>query len=128
MLLTDWPIRTAVQAWEIVEEYARRWGSEEGHRAFKSVCKVELRELKTARHLERVLAFDLILAWRILALLKLGRVLPQVLASLIYTPEEIEVLTLSQKKPPRWRSLTRFTLEFATSKSSIAIASPQSSW
>jgi hypothetical protein len=98
MLLTDWPILTAAQAWEKVEWYARRWGIEEWHRTLKSVCKVEQREFKTARHLERVLAFDLILAWRVLALLKLGRVLPQVPASLIYTPEEIEVLTLSQKK------------------------------
>lgn len=98
MLLTDLPILTAAQAWEKVEWYARRWGIEEWHRTLKSVCKVEQREFKTARHLERVLAFDLISAWRILALLKLGRVLPQVPAALIYTPEEIELLTHSQKK------------------------------
>jgi hypothetical protein len=98
MLLTDLPIPTAAQAWEKAEWYARRWGIEEWHRTLKSVCKVEQREFKTARHLERVLAFDLIMAWRILALLKLGRVLPQAPASLIYTPEEIELLTRSQKK------------------------------
>jgi len=98
MLLTDLPILSAAQAWEKVAWYARRWGIEEWPRTLKSVCNVEQREFKTADHLERVLAFDLILAWRILALLKLGRVLPQVPASLIYTPEEIEVLTLSQKK------------------------------
>jgi hypothetical protein len=98
MLLTDLPVLSAAQAWEKIEWYARRWGIEEWHRTLKSVCNVEQREFKTAGHLERVLAFDLILAWRILALLKLGRVLPQVPASLIYTPEEIEVLTLSQKK------------------------------
>ena len=57
-----------------------------------------------AAHLERVLAFDLILAWRVLALIKLGRVLPQVPASLIYTPEEREVLTHDQKKLPRGRA------------------------
>jgi len=98
MLLTDFAILTAAQAWEKVEWYARRWGIEEWHRTLKTVCRVEQREFKTAAHLERVLAFDLILAWRILALIKLGRVLPQVPASLIYTPEEIEVLTLTQKK------------------------------
>jgi hypothetical protein len=98
-LLTDGPLLTAAQAGEKVEWYARRWGIEEWHRTLKkSVGKVEQREFKTARHLERVLAFDLIMAWRILALLKWGRVLPQVPASLIYTPEEIELLTRSQKK------------------------------
>jgi hypothetical protein len=48
--------------------------------------------------LQRVLTFDLIMAWRILALIKVGRALPNTPALLIYTPEEIEVLTLSQKK------------------------------
>lgn len=111
MLLTDWPSFTTAQAWEKVEWYARRWGIEEWHRTLKSVCKVEQREFKTASHLERVLAFDLILAWRILALLKLGRVLPQIPASLIYTPEEIEVLRLSQKKTSE--AVTELTLQEA---------------
>ena len=104
MLLTDLPIPSAAQAWEIAAGYARRWGIEEWHRTLKSVCRVEQREFKTAAHLERVLAFDLILAWRILALIKLGRVLPQAPASLIYTPEEIEVLTHAQKKLSRGRA------------------------
>ena len=104
MLLTDLPVSNAAEAWEKAAWYARRWGIEEWHRTLKSVCQVEQREFKTARHLERVLAFDLILAWRILALLKLGRVLPQAPASLIYTPEEIEVLTHGQKKLPRRRT------------------------
>jgi len=100
MLLTDLPIPAAAPAWEIVAWYARRWGIEEWHRTLKSVCQVEQREFKTAAHLERVLAFDLILAWRVLALIKLGRVLPQAPASLIYTPEEIAVLTHAQKNSP----------------------------
>jgi len=100
MLLTDLPLRDAAEAWEKVAWYARRWGIEEWHRTLKSVCQVEQREFKTAHHLQRALAFDLILAWRILALIKLGRVLPQAPASLIYTPEEIAVLTHGQKKLP----------------------------
>ncbi len=103
MLLTDLPLRDAAEAWEKAAWYARRWGIEEWHRALKSICRVEQREFKTAAHLQRVLAFDLILAWRILALIKLGRVLPQAPASLIYTPEEIAVLTHDQKKTPAER-------------------------
>ena len=103
MLLTDDPVPDATQAWERVDWYARRWGIEEWHRTLKSVCQVEQREFKTAAHLERALAFDLITAWRILALIKLGRVVPQAPASLIYTPEEIEVLTRGQKKTPMWQ-------------------------
>jgi hypothetical protein len=105
MLLTDLPISTVAEAWEKVEWYCRRWGIEEWHRVLKSICKVEQREFKTAAHLQRVLAFDLIMAWRILALVKLGRALPNVPASLLYTQEELEVLGCAVKKklrnPPR---------------------------
>ena len=98
MLLTDLLVTTAAEAWEKVEWYCRRWGIEEWHRTLKSICNVEQREFGTASNLQRVLTFDLIMAWRILALIKVGRALPNIPASLIYTPEEIEVLTLSQKK------------------------------
>ena len=113
MLLTDLPITEAGQAWEKAEWYCRRWGIEEWHRTLKSICRVEQRELKTAEHLQRVLAFDLIMAWRILALIKLGRVLPSAPASLIYTPEELEILTraVPQKKTPKPTS--RLTLQEA---------------
>jgi len=47
-------------------------GIEEWHRALKNGCGVEQREFKKAEHLQRVLAFDLIIAWRVLACVKLG--------------------------------------------------------
>lgn len=105
MLLTDLPIRTAEEAWEKVQWYCRRWGIEEWHRALKSGCGVEQREFKTAEHLQRVLAFDLIVAWRVLACVKLGRVMPQLPATVLYLPEELEVLQAAVKKlQPKRRS------------------------
>ncbi len=78
--------------------YCRRWGIEEWHRALKNGCGVEQREFKTAEHLQRVLAFDLIVAWRVLASVKLGRALPQLPASVLYSPPELEVLQAAVKK------------------------------
>ena len=98
MLLSDLPATTAEQAWEKVQWYCRRWGIEEWHRALKSGCGVEQREFKTAEHLQRVLAFDLIVAWRILACVKLGRALPQLPATVLYSQEELEVLQAALKK------------------------------
>lgn len=98
MLLTDMPINNSEQAWEKVEWYRLRWGIEEWHRVLKSGCGVERREFKTAEHLKSVLAFDLILAWRILGLIKLGRAVPNLPAELLYTPEELEVLCAATKK------------------------------
>lgn len=98
MLLTNLPITNAEEAWEKVQWYCRRWGIEEWHRALKNGCGVEQREFKTAEHLQRVLAFDLIVAWRVLACVKLGRALPQLPASVLYSSDELEVLLAALKK------------------------------
>lgn len=103
MLLTDLPVRTAAEAWEKVQWYCRRWGIEEWHRALKTGCGAEQREFKTAEHLQRVLAFDLIVAWRVLACVKLGRALPQLAARVLYTEDELEVLWRAVKKNARAR-------------------------
>ncbi len=105
MLLTDLPLTTAEQAWEKVQWYCRRWGIEEWHRALKNGCGVEQREFKTAEHLQRVLAFDLIVAWRVLACVKLGRALPQLSATVLYSPEELEVLQAAVKKTSAHKGL-----------------------
>jgi hypothetical protein len=101
MLLTDLPVTTWEQAWEKVQWYCRRWGIEEWHRALKNGCGVEQREFKKAEHLQRVLAFDLIIAWRVLACVKLGRALPQLPASVLYSPDELQVLWGTLKKRER---------------------------
>ncbi len=101
MLLTDLPVRTATEAWEKVAWYRVRWGIEEWHRTLKTGCNAQGREFKTAEHLQRVLAFDLIVAWRILACLKLGRTLPQLPARVIYTEDELAVLWAALKKKDR---------------------------
>jgi hypothetical protein len=102
MLLTDLPVDSAEAAWEKVQWYCKRWGIEEWHRALKTGCGAEQREFKTAEHLKRVLAFDLMVAWRVLACVKLGRALPQLPATVLYTPQELEVLLAAVKKkdPP----------------------------
>ena len=98
MLLTDLPITHAAQAWEKIQWYSKRWGIEEWHRALKNGCQVEQREFGTAEHLKRVLAFDLMVAWRVLACVKLGRILPQLPATILYSVEELEVLLAAVKK------------------------------
>ena len=98
MLLTDLVIDGVARAWDVVAWYGRRWGIEEWHRALKSGCGAEQREFKTAEHLRRVLAFDLIVAWRVLAAVKLGRALPQLPARVLYSEEELTVLWQCFKK------------------------------
>ena len=75
-LLTTLPVTDAQAAVERVAWYAQRWQIEVIHKILKSGCQVEQRQLQTAPRLERVLSVDLVVAWRILALCKTARELP----------------------------------------------------
>ena len=75
-LLTTLPVTSAREAIERVGWYAQRWQIEVIHKVLKSGCKVEQRQLETALRLERALSIDLVVAWRILALCKAARELP----------------------------------------------------
>jgi hypothetical protein len=55
-----------------------RWGIEGFHRTLKSGCRIEQRQLGAADRIEACLAIDLVVAWRIFHLAKLGREIPDV--------------------------------------------------
>jgi hypothetical protein len=55
-----------------------RWGIEVFHRTLKSGCRIEQRQLGAADRIEACLAIDLVVAWRIFHLAKLGREIPDV--------------------------------------------------
>jgi hypothetical protein len=76
-LLTTLPVTCAEEAIEKVTWYAQRWQIEVLHKVLKSGCQVEQRQLETAQRLERALSVDLVVAWRILALCKAARELPE---------------------------------------------------
>lgn len=120
MLLSDLPIGSLEEAWERVQYYCRRWTIEEWHRVLKSGCGIEQREFKTAEHLQRVLAFDLIVAWRVLACVKLGRSLPQLPASVLYSPEELEVLWAAFHKKKKFSREAARALRLAEANDLVA--------
>jgi hypothetical protein len=76
-LLSTLPVTCAEEALQRVSWYAQRWQIEVMHKILKSGCQAEQRQLQTARRLERVLSLDLIVAWRLLALCKAARELPE---------------------------------------------------
>jgi hypothetical protein len=77
ILLTTVPVTCLEQAIEKLMWYARRWGIEVLHRTLKSGCRIEQRQLGQADRIEACLAIDLVVAWRIYYLNKLGREVPQ---------------------------------------------------
>lgn len=75
-LLSTVPVHTLAQAIERIQWYVRRWTIEEFHRVLKSGCQVEARQLTTRARLQRALAIDMVVAWRIMELNKAARLQP----------------------------------------------------
>ena len=88
MLLTTLRVEHFDQACEKLDWYARRWGIEVFHRTLKSGCQIETRQLGCADRIEACLAIDMVVAWRIFHLTKLGRETPDVPCTVYF--EEIE--------------------------------------
>ena len=77
MLLTTVAVKRFEDAVERLQWYCCRWGIEIYHRTLKTGCRIEERRLGDAHRIESCLAIDMVVAWRILYLTKLGRDVPE---------------------------------------------------
>ena len=100
MLLTTLPVDAFEQAVEKLQWYAKRWTIEVMHRILKSGCRVEERQLARADSLEACLAIDLVVAWRIHYLNKVGRETPDVPCSVFFEDDEWKALMVYTTKNP----------------------------
>jgi transcriptional regulator len=91
-LITTVEVKSDKMALKAVTWYKKRWGIEEWHRIIKSGCKAEERYLESADALKAALAFDLVIAWRVLMLTKLGRETPDLPCEIFFDKSEWEVL------------------------------------
>jgi len=114
MLLTTLPVTTFEEAIEKLAWYTLRWGIEVYHRTLKSGCKVEERQLGDADRIETCLAIDMVVAWRIFHLAKLGRETPDVPCTIFFEEAEwkalVAYITQNPKppeKPPTLREALR---------------------
>ena len=100
VLVTDWKITSLKTACRLIEWYGKRWAIECWHQVLKDGCRIETRQMKTAQALTRSLVLDMIIAWRVLFLCRLGRDHPNLPASLFYGPEELAILEVQKKIVP----------------------------
>lgn len=103
LLLTNLPVETLEAGREKMQWYLCRWQIEVYFRVLKSGCKVEQLQLQSRDRLESALALYLIVAWRVLYLVMLGRNCPDLPCSVVFAKEEWEAVYLvtQRKKPPR---------------------------
>jgi hypothetical protein len=115
LLLTTVPVSTRAQAWKIVEWYCKRWGIEIWHKALKSGCRIEARQLETAARLRRCLALFSVIAWRIVFSTMLARACPAGACTAVLDEEEWQALychihqtTTLPRTPPTLRDAVRW--------------------
>src|SRR3984893_9395930 len=100
MLLTTCPVESFEAACEKLRWYTLRWGIEVYHRTLKSGCQIEERQLGAADRIEACLAIDLVVAWRIFHLAKLGREIPHVPCTVYFEQIEWQALVGFIRKDP----------------------------
>ena len=77
VLLTSIGITDFDSAIEIIELYRARWEIEVFHRVLKTGCRVEELQLKSDEPTKVAIALYMIVAWRVLYVMKLGRECPE---------------------------------------------------
>jgi hypothetical protein len=92
MLLTTCAVHSFAQATEKLAWYTQRWGIEVYHRTLKSGCRIETHQLGNADRIEACLAIDMVVAWRILHLTKLGREHPELPCTVYFEEAEWKAL------------------------------------
>jgi hypothetical protein len=102
LLLTGLPINTAEQVLRVVQYYCCRWQIEIYFRVLKSGCKVEESQLETAARFQAYLALCLIVAWRVMYVMMLGRECPELPCDAVFEAEEWQAVyaVVKQEAPP----------------------------
>jgi hypothetical protein len=100
LLLTSLPIATFEEACTVVSYYCCRWEIEVFFRVLKSGCKIEELQFHREDRLQVCLAMYLIVAWRVLYVLKLGRECPDMRCDAIFSEAEWQsVYVIANRKP-----------------------------
>lgn len=108
VLITSEPVLSPEVALGIVEDYKKRWGVEEYHKALKTGCHVQERYYQTAARLERVTGLNAILALRLLQMRELAREQPDLPAEKVAPQEWVETLARIRKKPATGMTIHQF--------------------
>ncbi len=106
VLYTSLSVATFDDAWKIIDYYECRWLIEEYHKALKTGCSVERRELRSADRLEAMVGLMSVVAVRLLQLKSVARGDPDRPARKVVPPLWLEMLKAVRKKLRRVHDLT----------------------
>ena len=103
IILTSLPTETKEEALQVVEWYLCRWQVEIFFKILKVGCDVEELQLKTIDRIKPCLGLYMIIAWRILYIMMLGRSCPNIPCSAVFEDEEWQAayIVVCRKAPPK---------------------------
>jgi hypothetical protein len=101
LLITDLSIQTFEEASEKIQWYVCRWQVEIFFKVLKSGCTIEKLQL-TNKNFSACLMFYIIIAWRILYIVVMGRHCPDMSCECVFSKEEWQTtyVVVYRKKPP----------------------------
>ena len=117
LLLTSLPVETFAEATTVLDYYCCRWEIEIYFRVLKSGCQIEELQFERQDRFEVCLAMYMIVAWRVLHVLMLGRECPKMRCDAVLSEEEwksVYVIATNEdapEKPPLLRDMVRMIAE-----------------
>ena len=106
LLFTSLPVATFDDAWVVIGYYELRWLVEEYHKALKTGCCTESRQLKTAGRLEAFVGLTSVVAVRLFKLKSLARTKPDAPAQRVVPGVWLRMLKLARRNLHRVHDLT----------------------
>lgn len=101
LLVTSLPIDTVEAVLRVISYYCCRWQIEIYFRVLKSGCKVEESQLEKAERFKPYLALCMIVAWRVLYVMMLGRECPELPCDVVFDQDEWQaVYAVVKEEPP----------------------------
>jgi hypothetical protein len=100
VLLTSLPVTDLTPALRVLQLYLARWEIEVFHRVLQSGCRIETLQFEEASRLKPAIALYMIVAWRILYLMKLGREVPALSCEVVFADLEWKPLWIIVRKQP----------------------------
>jgi hypothetical protein len=92
LLLTTLEVKDFEAAVEKLRWYLQRWNIEVFHKVLKSGCRIEARQLESVEQLRRCWMLDVVVAWRIVYLTKMGREAPELPCTVAFEDYEWKAL------------------------------------
>jgi hypothetical protein len=109
LLLTSLPIETFAEVTKVIGYYCCRWEIEIYFRVLKSGCKIQELQFERQDRLEVCLAMYMIVAWRVLYVLMLGRNCPKMPCDAVLSEAEwksVYVIVTNEEAPAKPPLLT----------------------